>query len=356
MNRRAPLVLLALALALACGGDDAPPPYDPGEPPYEILSDWGFFAGDLAAQEPADGVIPYRVAAPLWADFAGKGRYMRLPEGGKIGFTDQDPWSFPAGTIFIKTFFFDTDRSTADDEPQIVETRLLVAEATGWESYIYLWDAEQTEATRIKGGANVDIAYTDESGASQTQLYLVPDQNTCGDCHARDDVAQVLGPITHQLNVDAPPEGEMEGNQIDLWAELGLFTTAPGPAASLPAFPAPDGDADLDARARGYLHGNCSHCHRPGAGGGPSGLSLLAWEEDPAAFGVCKVPAAAGGGAGGRQVDIYPGDPERSIVPFRMMSTDPEIKMPELPSLLADDFGAQLISEWIAAMSYPPCD
>ncbi len=353
MGRRASLLLLAIVSA--CGGDDAPPPHDPGDPPYEKLSDWGFFDGELVQQQPAEGVIAYRVAAPLWADFAGKGRFMRLPEGGKIGFTDQDPWEFPPDTIFIKTFFFDTDRRTDDDDPRIVETRLLVNEPTGWESYIYLWDDEQLEATRIKGGADVDIEYVDEAGASQTQLYLVPDQNTCGDCHSRDDVAQLLGPITHQLNTDAPPEAPMAGNQIDLFAELGLFTTPPGPAASLPAFAAPDGAGDLDARARAYLHGNCAHCHRPGAGGGPSGLSFLAWEDNPATFGVCKVPAAAGGGAGGRQYDIYPGDPDLSIVPFRMMSTDPEIKMPELPSLLADDFGAALISEWIAAMPDPPC-
>jgi uncharacterized repeat protein (TIGR03806 family) len=354
MRRRASFIAL-LVVAAACGGDDAPP-YDPGDPPYEKLSDWGFFEGDLVAQQPADDVILYRVAAPLWADFAGKGRYMRLPEGGKIDYTDMDAWSFPEGTIFIKTFFFDTDRSTDDDAPRIVETRLLVQESTGWESYIYLWDDAQEEATRVKAGADVDISYTDESGAAQTQLYLVPDQNTCSDCHERDDVAQVLGPITHQLNVDAPPESAIQGNQIDAFAELGLFASAPGPASALPAFAEPDGTADLDARARAYLHGNCSHCHRPGAGGGPSGLSFLAWEGDPATFGVCKVPAAAGGGAGGRQVDIFPGDPEASIVPFRMRSTDTEIKMPELPSLLADDFGAQLVSDWIAAMTYPPCE
>lgn len=355
MGRRARLLLFALGLA-ACGSDDAPPDDDPGDPPYDKLSDWGFFAGELVDQQPAEDVIAYAVAAPLWADFAGKGRYMRLPEGGKIGFADLDAWSFPQDTIFIKTFFFDTDRGDPDDDPRIVETRLLIQESTGWESYIYLWDDAQLEATRIKGGADVDIAYSDEAGQAATQLYLVPDQNTCEDCHARDDVAHVLGPITHQLNVDAPANAAMQGNQIDLFAELGLFDANPGPASSLPAFAAPAGDAELDARARAYLHGNCSHCHRPGAGGGPSGLSFLAWEDDPAVYGVCKVPAAAGGGAGGRQVDIFPGDPERSIVPFRMESTDPEIKMPELPSLLADDFGAQLISEWIAASPLPPCD
>lgn len=365
MTRHA--ISTGLLLCLGCGGaadgddtedssDAGETTADPGEPPYDVLSDWGFFEGELSAQQPAAGVIPYTVAAPLWADFAGKGRYFRLPEGGKIGFTEQDAWSFPEGTVFIKTFFFDTDRSTASDAPRSIETRLLVHEPTGWSSYIYLWDDAQTEATRIKGGADVDVAYTDAQGAAATQLYLVPDQNACNDCHARDDVAGVLGPITHQLNVDAPAESAMQGNQIDGFRELGLFESDPPAASSLEAFAAPAGTADLDLRARAYLHGNCAHCHRPGGGGGPSGLSFLAWETDPAKFGVCKVPAAAGGGAGGRHFDIVPGAPDDSIVPFRMRSTDPEIKMPELPSLLADDFGTDLITEWIAAMDEAPCD
>jgi hypothetical protein len=35
---------------------------------------------------------------------------------------------------------------------------------------------------------------------------------------------------------------------------------------------------------------------------------------------------------------------------YRMSSTDPEIKMPEIPNLLVDDVGIDLISEWITAM------
>ncbi len=345
----------AAALSLAACREE-PAPYDPGDPPYDKLSDWRFFRGALADLQPADDVLPYTVAAPLWADFAGKGRYFRLPDGGKIDFTEQDEWGFPEGTIFIKTFFFDTDRSDPDDEPRIVETRLLVYEPAGVASYIYLWNETQDEAERIKGGADIHLAYTDAAGKPAEQLYLVPDQNTCEDCHARDDVPVVLGPTTHQLNTAAPPESEGQGNQIDLFASLGLFRENPPAAASLPAFAAPDGDAPLAERARSYLHGNCAHCHRPGGGGGPSGLSFLYWEDRPAEYGVCKVPAAAGAGAGGRQVDIWPGDPERSIVPFRMSTTDPDIKMPELPSLLADEFGAELVSEWIASLTDPPCE
>ncbi|HWB78439.1 MAG TPA: hypothetical protein VG755_25915 [Nannocystaceae bacterium] len=350
---RAPLAasLVILALATACAEADE----GPGAPPYDFLSEWGFFEGPLAELKPKDDVLPYVVASPLWADYAGKGRYLKLPEGGKIGFQLQEDWDFPQDTIFIKTFFFDTDRTTpsieVDDDAQIVETRLLVNEAEGWKSYIYLWDEAQTEAERIKAGADVELALVDANGQPATQLYLVPDQNTCEDCHARDDVARVLGPFTHQLNT----AGEDGANQIDHWAELELFESAPPAAAELPAFPNPAGDADLNDRARAYLHGNCAHCHQPGGGGGTSGLSFLAWEELPAEYGVCKVPAAAGAGAGGRQVDIWPGHPELSIVPFRMASVDPDIKMPELPSLLADDFGVELITAWISEMPEPEC-
>ncbi|MBC8071358.1 MAG: hypothetical protein IAG13_23735, partial [Deltaproteobacteria bacterium] len=265
MRTLAPAGWIALALLSACAADER----DPGDPPYERLSDWGFFEGPLAELQPAADVLPYTVASPLWADFAHKGRFMQLPEGATIGFTEQDEWEFPLGTIFIKTFFFDLDRRTPsleiDADAHIVETRLLILEDTGWESYIYVWDAAQQEAERNKAGVDVMLEYTDEAGQPASQLYLVPDQNACESCHARDDVDRVLGPITHQLNV--PGEGGGE-NQLDLWASLGLFDTAPPPAAELPAFAVPSGDGDLDARARAYLHGNCAHCHRPGGGGG----------------------------------------------------------------------------------------
>jgi uncharacterized repeat protein (TIGR03806 family) len=347
---------VSFSLLLACASED-----ELGPPPYERLSDYGFFAGPLAEMTPADGVVGYTVAAPLWADLAGKGRFVVLPDGESGTFTERDPqgahaseWSFPRGTTFIKSFFFDLDRREPTGEARIVETRLLVHEDEGWQSYIFVWDDAQEEAVREVAGVDVDIEYTAADGSTAMQRYIVPDQNTCETCHLRDDVVVLLGPITEQMNVDVEHDGATK-NQIDLFAELGVLAGAPDPA-TLPRFVAPDDEtADLDARARGYLHGNCAHCHRPGGGGGPSGLSFLAWETDPAVYGVCKIPAAAGGGAGGRTHDIVPGDPDASIVPFRMATTDSEIKMPELPSLLSDEFGVELITAWIAAMPADDC-
>ena len=144
-------------------------------------------------------------------------------------------------------------------------------------------------------------------------------------------------------------------NQLELLAELGLFD-APLPATSgLPAFADPLGGAPVDARARAYLHANCSHCHRPGGGATNSGLVFLQWEETAAKYGVCKVPAAAGPGTGGHDYDIKPGLPDESIVVFRMNSLDPEIKMPELPNRVIDAKGVDLIREWIASLPAEPC-
>ena len=335
---RALLVLPLLLSAVGCAEDEPTEPnLDVESYPLARLSDYRFFS-DLPGQEPNERVIPYTVNAPLWTDHAEKGRYFILPEDGKITFTDQDEWIFPEGTVFIKSFFLG-DRT--------VETRLLVSVEGGWEPHIYMWNDAQNDADHIKAGADLTI---------DGQLYLIPDQNACEACHQRDDVVLILGPTTHMLNATWEIEGT-EVNQIDYLRDNDLFAGAVPPAAELPAFPKPeDTSASLDDRARSYLHGNCAHCHRPGGDGGASGLKFSYFEEDPTEIGVCKLPAAAGAGAGGRIYDIVPGDPDASIIPYRMASEDPEIKMPELPSLLADDFGVQLIEQWIREMPQDGCE
>jgi uncharacterized repeat protein (TIGR03806 family) len=349
----AAILLASLAGPLGCADDGAGEPSGPtivqSELPYARLSEYGFFVGDPAELTPAPGVFEYTVNAPLFADNSSKGRFLWLPEGEQITLTEQDEWDLPTGAIVIKTFFFDTGAGY-----RVIETRLLERKADGnWHSHIYQWDEAQTDATYVRAGADVTVTVTGPDGGEQEQLYLVPDENACGSCHERDDTLRLLGVTTHQLNTTVERDG-VSVNQLTWLAEQGVIAGAAPDPAALPAFPDPYGDADLEARARAYLHGNCSHCHRPGGGGGASGLSFLAWETQSISTGVCKVPAAAGPGAGGRPLDIVPGRPEDSIVVFRMASTDPEIKMPEVPTLLSDADGVALITEWIASM--PPND
>jgi uncharacterized repeat protein (TIGR03806 family) len=359
----APLACAASLCAAACeDGPIVPVPPDPpagcvpsdGPLPHETLSEYCFFEGPMKDLVPAAGTQLYEVAAPLWSDHAEKQRLIVLPEGQKITFTEGEDWQYPLGAILVKTFSFHDDLRDLSSPRRILETRLLILGEDGWTNEIYRWNDEQTEAIRIIAGDRVDVTYIDESGESVTEEYLVPNQNQCKSCHERDDKTTFLGPFTEQLNRPVQVGAETR-NQLEYLAEQGLFDTDLPSADTLPAFPDPWGDAPLEERARGYLHANCSHCHRPGGGGGPSGLVLLAWETTPAKYGVCKESVAAGPGTGGHTHDIVPGHPEESILIHRMNSTDPEIKMPELPNRIPDKKGVSLVSEWIQSMDPQGC-
>lgn len=326
-----------------------------GPLPLENLSEYCFFDGEMKDLVPSARAVPYDVAAALWSDHAEKQRLIVLPEGQKVTFDEGENWLYPTGTILVKTFSFRDDFRDPASPRRTLETRLLILEADGvWTGHVYRWNDEQTEATLTKIGERVDVTYIDEEGESYAEEYIVPNTNQCKSCHERNDKQTFLGPFTHQLNRPVEVGGETR-NQLEHLADLGLFDALLPDVASLPAFPDPFGDAPVADRARGYLHANCSHCHRPGGGGGNSGLVLLAWEDDPATHGVCKIPAAAGQGTGGFEHDIVPGHPEESIVIYRMSSTDPDIKMPELPNRIPDKKGVSLISEWIAGMEPEGC-
>jgi hypothetical protein len=63
-----------------------------------------------------------------------------------------------------------------------------------------------------------------------------------------------------------------------------------------------------------------------------------------------KRPVAAGKGSGDRQFDILPGDPDGSILPYRVESTEPGVMMPELGRHIADPEAVALLRDWIASM------
>ncbi len=346
---RVALPALAALLLVACGPDPEEPA---AEIPYETLSEYGFFDGPLADMAPAEGVLPYSPVSPLWADHAEKGRYIVLPEGEAIDPVGDEDWEYPLGTVIVKSFYFVEDRRDLAGPARIMETRLLIREDVeeGWTSHTYVWNEEQTEAERLIAGRRIELNYIDENGEAGVQTYLVPNTNQCRDCHGRDDVTVVLGISTYQLDYEVGG-----ANQLDVLADAGAFSRTP--ERVVPALIDPADEAQTpELRARSYLHANCSHCHREGGDGGRSGLDLTIWQDDPARYGVCKSPVAAGAGAGGRAYDLVPGHPELSILPFRMASTDPEVRMPELPSRIPDGFGVGLIEDWILSMDGEGCE
>ncbi|MCG3171959.1 MAG: hypothetical protein GMKNLPBB_00100 [Myxococcota bacterium] len=340
--------------AAADAGEPLPEPNLAGPYPYPLLSDYRFFAGALKDHVPGKRIHPYEMISPLWSDAAAKKRFIVLPEGAKIAYSDTEDWKFPVGTIIIKTFHFPGDFRQPEGNTRIIETRLLIHETAGWKGYVYLWNSEQTEAKLHIPGRTVMVSFTDEAGQPVSREYIVPDENKCKNCHAVNKLLTTLGPKTSQLNRQNRINGK-DVNQIDWLAAQGAFDKAPSAPDARPTFLEPYGTGDLNLRARHYLDVNCAHCHQAGGGGGASALILKAQETNPAKYGVCKKPIAAGRGSGGLLHDIVPGYPEKSILLFRMKSLESDIKMPELPNLVVNEKGVKLISDWIAAMEPKGC-
>jgi hypothetical protein len=71
---------------------------------------------------------------------------------------------------------------------------------------------------------------------------------------------------------------------------------------------------------------------------------------------VCKEPLSAGPGAGGLTWDVLPGDPDHSIVWYRMASTTPGVAMPEIGRSIVHADGVALIRSWITGLPKGPCN
>ncbi|HSJ77147.1 MAG TPA: hypothetical protein VK913_00305, partial [Erythrobacter sp.] len=71
---------------------------------------------------------------------------------------------------------------------------------------------------------------------------------------------------------------------------------------------------------------------------------------DGQAIGIMKRPVAAGRGAGGHDFSVLPGEPDRSILLYRMDSAEPGIAMPELGKASIDHEGSAVVRRWILEM------
>jgi uncharacterized repeat protein (TIGR03806 family) len=377
----APLLIFVAGFALGCGGDDsggddgdgddtvdagepdAAPvdvcdpsegeavSFDPAAEPCELLSSYRFFA-DGPAQVPNQGVEPYDLNSALFSDYATKHRFVWLPPGESMTYAESGVFEMPVGSVIIKTFSYLADLRDPDSAERLVETRLLVHRAAGWEGLVYLWNDEQTEAELRVAGARVPVEWTHTDGEPRELNYIVPNTNQCEGCHAADDVVTPIGIQARHLNRDLDV-GKGPVNQLVRLTEAGTLSGAPKDPAKAPRAPVWD-DPDtgtLEERSRAWLDINCAHCHSPVGPARTSGLDLTIEQTDPARIGVCKAPIAAGPGTGGRQFDIVPGLPDDSIVMFRLESVEPEIRMPELLRQMVHDESLVLMREWITAMT-----
>lgn len=371
--------LFALMLA-SCSESSAPRFFESQSYPAN-LSDWRMMQTDEHRLVLDPALVAYDLATPLFSDYALKLRTVWLPEGSSASYTDESSLDFPVGTVISKTFYYPRDPDTSDinrllrtesdsvgfdgqsldlNLVRLIETRLLVRQTNGWEALPYVWHDDQSDATLQITGAIKRLQLRDadaadpNGGSDERFAYVVPNRNECASCHVLDQNAgglSPIGPSVRNLNkiYHYYPNGAAQ--QLDTWQERGLLASLPAetdwPVSALWQAGALD---DLNQRARSYLDVNCGHCHQPGGSGDTSGLFLHFAETDYRLMGLCKPPVAAGRGTGGRRFSIVPGQPEESILSYRISSKDVGVLMPEVGRSLVHEAGLKLINEWIRQM------
>jgi len=329
----------------------------------------------------------------------------------KIGVTNARGWNFPDGTVLVKSFAIDEvegDPSTR----RWIETRFMLKEQGEWAGYSYEWNDEQTDAVLVAAeGKDRDFQIRTANLAKhadgvKTQQWHYPSRTECMVCHSRAS-NYVLGLCTVQLNHDFDykavlGEGHATDNQLrtlenlgllevnwwgdgagawygkaieagieekDRWAWVGQKTASLDPDAK--AFSqrkssllskAPDRtnrlvnpyDAShpLEARARSYMHSNCSSCH-VFAGGGNAQIDLeymTAYEKRPVdamkAIGI--TPLHSTFGIPDAKL-IAAGHPERSVIYERMTRRGPG-QMPQLATSIVDEKAVAVVREWIESL------
>ena len=370
MRRRlvAGSVACLLAILASCARTPAPVAFiAEGRPQH--LSDWHLLNVGDGRVTPNAGVLPYDLVTPLFSDYAHKLRTVWMPAGQSAKYSADKAFEFPVGTILSKTFYYpragagDAVLKTYDAEPgapaagldlsrvRLVETRVLVRRADGWVVLPYVWNADQSEAELERTGDAKALELVDAQGHGQKFTYVVPNENQCASCHVtnlKSGEFTPLGPKARNLNRTLAYADGTE-NQIARWVRAGFLAGVP--AGELPrAADWRDVQQPIADRARSYLDVNCAHCHQGGATASNTSLRLDAPGPADWSLGLCKPSVAAGKGTGDRIHDIEPGQPDASILPFRLASTEGGVMMPELGRNTVHQEGVQLIRDWIAAM------
>ena len=327
------------------------------------LSETGIFTS-TKEHKVQPGILPYSVNAPGWADGAHIERFVGLPGETRIDLTNGG-WAFPDGAVLVQTLSLQNRR---------IETRLLTRQNGQWAGYSYRWDDAQSDATLVnRNGEDRNLAVSPGGASSANpnaraeapqlstlnpqQIWRFPSRTECMACHSR-AVNFVLGFTDLQLN-RTNDYGAARDNQLRTLAHIGLFAGKDSGGASIASLLRKvqgakdkmvdpyDPAQDLEARARSYLHVNCSVCHVEAGGGNAKmelGISTKAermnvFDARPQhdTFGVANAMLVA------------PGETARSVL-FHRVSRRGRGQMPPLVSTRVDDRAVALLREWIDSM------
>ena len=298
--------------------------FDANNPPA-LLSQTGCFDLTTPAQPvPHPGLIPFDVVSELWSDGAKKRRYLALADTATLTPVANGGWTAPPGSFVIKQFDLET---TAGDPAsrRPIETRFWVHDATlGWTGFSYRWNQAGTNASLLTDG-EFRVPWPMDDGSTHTHDY--PSRAHCRSCHHAS-----MGPLLGVRPEQLARWFDYDGVIADQLATLYALGVVPSPSAT-PFVSIHDPGETVERRMRGYMAGNCAHCHNP------QNLSIkdLRYTTPLAQTKLCAA--------------VTPGNPGGSQV-YQLVSSRPG--MPCLGTLAIDPTAVQVLGAWIAGMTSCP--
>ena len=211
------------------------------------LSETGLYQ-NITMDTIAANIKTYAPRFELYSDNLQKIRSISLPARSQIVPQNLELWDYPVGTKIWKEF-----ATLTNGVKKKIETRLLEKSESTWKVATYIWNSEQTEATRW-GGENGTVPIT--IPLSESNRHTVPSYSQCTLCHnqksqttAHPSGEPVLGFTAFQLSRESIEElvtsGVLQQPAIP-WQRHRTFAVN-----------------TLERDVIGYLHANCGHCHNP---------------------------------------------------------------------------------------------
>ena len=323
--------------------------------PYNKLSDYNFFEGTLNAIQPGYGVLPYKPISSLFTDYALKERFVWVPVGETARFVqDNKSLDFPVGSALIKMFYYNNVLPT--NTTRIIETRVMVKTQNGWDFAEYVWNDAQTEAflETTEDGGYTEVNWL-KDGQERFVNYRIPAKQQCVICHTNDFETLPLGIKPQNINSMLSYD-DGSNNQLQKLIDFGYLEDAL-PESILTVVDWKDASKSLEQRAKSYIDINCANCHIDG-GQGDYRVIRLGYSDtvnNDENAGVCvdadtPIPGLMG------QKHIAPGDPENSIIYYRMSVTgDQPYKMPQFGQSLVHTEALVVLEEWINSLNQT-CD
>ena len=372
------LLLSVITTFLSCGTDDenyvfipdptSPVTVDLSQVPYAKLSDYHFFDGEIKNQNPSLDVLPYEPASSLFTDYAHKKRFVWMPKNTSATFNgDEKVLELPVGAALVKTFYYDNVQNiTPAGGTRIIETRIMIRKFSGWIFANYVWNDEQTEAFLDLEGSYTDISWKDENNVIKSTNYRIPNEIQCIVCHKTN---QVVDGNTTSVNIPIgiKPQnlnfsknfGTANANQLTKWMQEGyLQNNFSLPTASNTAIDYNDVSKPISLRARSYVDINCAHCHQTNqhcdyrpmryafnetrAQNGLTNMGVCVETQDMQDFDESLAQI------------VNPGNVNRSMMHFRLNTTNEAYRMPLHGRTIIHEEGVQLVEAWINSLSSCP--